>query len=50
MCSPWAKLTRDIPGYGLDIAKVFARRLEGFIKHMRWKKRRTELFESDQIS
>jgi hypothetical protein len=34
------ELTRTVPGYGLAIATVFARRLEGFIKRMRGKKRR----------
>ena len=37
------ELTRTVPGYGLAIAKVFARRLEGFIMRMRGKRRRTEL-------
>ena len=37
------ELTRTVPGYGLAIATVFARRLEGFIKRMRGKKRRKEL-------
>jgi CRP-like cAMP-binding protein len=37
------ELTRTVPDYGLAIATVFARRLEGFIKRMRGKKRRTEL-------
>jgi len=31
------ELTRTVPGYGLAIATVFARRLEGFIKRMRGK-------------
>jgi CRP-like cAMP-binding protein len=35
------ELTCTVPGYGL--ATVFARRLEGFIKRMRGKKRRKEL-------
>ena len=37
------ELNRTIPGYGLQIAAVFARRLEGFIKDMREQKRRKEL-------
>ena len=37
------ELNRTIPGFGLGIAAVFARRLEGFIKHMREQKRRKEL-------
>ena len=37
------ELTRTVPDYGLAIATVFARRLEGFIKRMRGKKRRKEL-------
>ena len=37
------ELTRTVPGYGLALATVFARRLEGFIKRMRGKKRRKEL-------
>lgn len=39
----FAELTQKVPGYGLDLAKVFARRLDGFIKSMRGKKRRKEL-------
>ena len=37
------QLTRSIPGYGLQIATVFARRLEAFINHMRGQTRRKEL-------
>ena len=37
--SVFEELTRTVPGYGLAIATVFARRLEEFIKHMRGKKR-----------
>ncbi len=37
------QLTRSFPGYGLQLAVVFARRLEGFINHMRGQKRRKEL-------
>jgi len=37
------ELSSTVPGYGLGIAAVFARRLEGFIKHMREQKRRKEL-------
>jgi hypothetical protein len=37
------ELTRSVPGYGLQLAAVFARRLEGFISHMRGQKRRKEL-------
>lgn len=37
------ELAGTVPGYGLAIASVFARRLEGFIKHMREQKRRKEL-------
>ena len=37
------ELTRTVPGYGLEIAAVFARRLDGFIKRMRGQKRRKEL-------
>jgi CRP-like cAMP-binding protein len=36
-------LTRSVPGYGMEIAGVFARRLEAFINHMRGQKRRKEL-------
>ena len=36
-------LTRSIPGYGLQLATMFARRLEGFINHMRGQSRRKEL-------
>ncbi len=37
------QLTRSFPGYGLQLAVVFARRLEEFINHMRGQKRRKEL-------
>ncbi len=37
------QLTRSVPGYGLEIAGVFARRLEAFIQHMRGQKRQKEL-------
>lgn len=37
------ELTRTVPGYGMEIAGVFARRLEAFISHMRGQKRRKEL-------
>ena len=37
------ELARTIPGYGLDIAGVFAKRLEGFINQMRGQKRQKEL-------
>ncbi len=37
------QLTRSFPGYGLQIATVFARRLEAFITHMRGQTRRKEL-------
>jgi CRP-like cAMP-binding protein len=37
------ELTKSVPGYGLQLAAVFARRLEGFISHMRGQKRRKEL-------
>ena len=37
------RLANDIPGYGMEIAKMFARRLEGFITHMRRQARRKEL-------
>jgi CRP-like cAMP-binding protein len=36
-------LTRTIPGYGMQIATVFARRLEEFITHVRGQSRRKEL-------
>jgi len=36
-------LTDRVPGYGLELAKVFAKRLEGFIKSMRGRRRRKEL-------
>jgi len=39
----FVELTRSVPGYGLEIAAVFARRLEAFISDMRGKKRRKEL-------
>lgn len=37
------ELTRTVPGYGLTLATVFARRLEGCIRHGRRQKRRREL-------
>ncbi len=37
------ELARSIPGYGLDIAEVFAKRLQGFINQMRGQKRQKEL-------
>jgi CRP-like cAMP-binding protein len=37
------ELAGSIPGYGLDIAGVFAKRLEGFINQMRGQKRQKEL-------
>jgi CRP-like cAMP-binding protein len=37
------ELARSIPGYGLDVAGVFAKRLEGFINQMRGQKRQKEL-------
>jgi CRP-like cAMP-binding protein len=37
------ELTYTVPGYGLEIAAVFARRLDAFIKRMRGQKRRKEL-------
>lgn len=36
-------LTRAIPGYGMQVATVFARRLEEFITHARGQARRKEL-------
>ena len=37
------QLTRTIPGYGMQVAKVFAQRLEEFITHARGQARRKEL-------
>lgn len=37
------RLTRTIPGYGMQVATVFARRLEEFITHVRGQSRRKEL-------
>lgn len=37
------RLARSVPGYGLETAAIFARRLEAFITRMRGQKRRKEL-------
>lgn len=41
--SAFDQLTGSVPGYGLEIAAVFARRLQAFITDMRRQKRRQEL-------
>jgi hypothetical protein len=37
------ELARSIPGYGMDVAEVFAKRLQAFINQMRGQKRQKEL-------